>query len=93
MFEAGLGGATVIALLGERGLRAEAPVEQVAGVERDAEEIGGDEPELGGADANDADDSAIDRSDDPTLPEFPAQEDGAEDGQNAGDVIQTNAVE
>jgi hypothetical protein len=93
VFGARLEGATVITLFRERKLRTEAPVEQVAGIERDAEEIGRHEAELRGAHADDADDGAVDGSDDPALPEFAAQEDRAEDGQNARDVIQTNAVE
>ena len=88
-----LNGADSVVLLGEWALRAEAPVDQIAGVERDAEEIGGDKAELGGADADDADDSAIDCGDDPALPKFPAEKDRAEDGQYARDVIQTNALE
>lgn len=42
---------------------------------------------------DDADDGAVDGGDDPTLPELFAKQNGAENGQNAGDVIQTNAVE
>ena len=73
--------------------RAETPSEQVAGVKADAEEVGGDEPELRSADADDADDGTVDGGDDPALPKFPANEDGGKDGQDAGDVIQTNVVE
>lgn len=66
---------------------------QIAGVKRDAEEIGRNETELSGADADDADDGAIDGGDDPALPELAAKQDGAEDGQNARDVVQANVVE
>lgn len=45
-----------------------APVEEVAGVKSDAEEIRGHESELRGADSNNADDGAIDSRDDPALP-------------------------
>lgn len=62
--------------------RFEAPGEQVAGIEGDAEEIGGNETELGGADADNTDDSAIDGGDDPALPQLPTNEDRAEDGQD-----------
>ena len=69
------------------GLLLGAPVDEVAGVEGDAEKIGGDETELGGAYADDADDGAIDSGDDPALPEFFADEHGGENSQNAGQVI------
>lgn len=68
-------------------------MEEITGVESDAEEVGGDETELGSANADDADDGTVDRGDDPTLPELAAKKDGAENGQNAGDVIQANSVE
>jgi hypothetical protein len=61
-----------------------APVDEVAGVEGDAEEIGRDEAELGGADADDADNGAIDTGDDPALPEFLTDQHGGEHGQHAG---------
>jgi hypothetical protein len=69
------------------------PVDQVAGVEGDAEKIGGDESELRGLDANDTNDSAIDGGNDPTLPELFANEHSRQDGQNAGDVIESNHEE
>ena len=69
-----------------------APVDKVAGVEGDAEKVGGDEAELGGADADDADDGAVDTRDDPALPEFLANEDGGENGQNARQIIQSNQM-
>jgi hypothetical protein len=55
-----------------------APLDEVAGVEGDAEEIGGDETELGSADADDADDGAVDCGNDPALPELLANEHGGE---------------
>ena len=69
--------------------RTEAPSDKVARVEGDAEEIRGNEAELRRAYADNADDSAVNGSHDPTLPEFPAEEDGAENSENARDVIQT----
>ena len=69
-----------------------APVDEVAGVQGDAEEIGGDETELCGADADDAHDSAIDGGNDPSLPKLLANEDGGEDGQNARKIIESNHV-
>jgi len=69
-----------------------APVDEVAGVEGDAEEISGNETELCGTEANDADDGAIEGSNDPALPEFLANEDGGENGQNARQIIQSNQM-
>ncbi len=74
------------------GLLFGAPVDEVAGVEGDAEKIGGDETELGGADADDANDSAIEGGNDPALPELLANEDGGENGQNARQIIQSNQM-
>ena len=70
-----------------------APVDEVAGVQGDAEKIGGNETELRGADTNDTNDSAIEGGNDPTLPELLANEHSRQDGQNAGDVIESNHVE
>ncbi len=70
-----------------------APVDEVAGVEGDAEKVGGDEAELGGADANDADDSAVDTGDDPALPELLADEDSGSDGQDAGEIVESDDLE
>src|SRR5579859_573175 len=74
-------------------LRAKAPGAEINGVESDAEKIGWNEAELGGAGANDTNDGAIDGADDPALPELLAKQNGAENGQNAGDVIQPNSLE
>jgi len=70
-----------------------APVDEVAGVESDAKKIGGNETELRGADADDTNDSAIEGGHDPTLPKLLANEHGGQNGQNAGDVIESNHVE
>jgi hypothetical protein len=70
-----------------------APVDEVAGVEGDANEISGDETELGGAEADDADHGAVDGGDDPALPEFLANEHGGEHGQDAGHIVESNHVE
>jgi len=70
-----------------------APVDEVAGVEGDAEEVGWNESELGGADADDADDSAIDGGHDPALPEFLTNKHGGGNSQNARQIIQSNQVE
>jgi len=70
-----------------------APVDQVAGVQGDAEKIGGDESELRGLDANDTNDRAVNGSNDPALPELLANEHSRQDGQNAGDIIESNHVE
>ena len=68
-------------------------MDEVAGVEGDAEKVGGNETELRGAEADDADDGAIEGSNDPALPEFPANENGGEHGENAGKIIESNHVE
>jgi hypothetical protein len=70
-----------------------APVDQVAGVQGDAEKIGGDESELRGLDANDTNDRAVNGSNDPALPELLANEHSRQDGQNARDIIESNHVE
>jgi hypothetical protein len=70
-----------------------APVDEVAGVEGDAKEVGGDESELSGADADDTDDGAIDSGDDPTLPKLFANEHGGEHGQDAGQIVETNHIQ
>jgi len=49
-------------------------VDQVAGVESDAEKIGGNESELRGLDANDTNDRAVNGSNHPALPELFANE-------------------
>lgn len=72
--------------------RAEPPGDKVARVESDAEEIRGNEAELRGAYADDADDSAVNGSHDPTLPQFPAEEEGSENGEHARDIVQTQQV-
>jgi hypothetical protein len=70
-----------------------APVDEVAGVEGDAEEVGRDKSELGGAHADDADHGAIDCGYDPALPELLADEHGGENGQDAGHIVESNHVE
>ena len=70
-----------------------APVDEIAGVESDAEEVGGDETELGGAHADDTDDGAIERGNDPALPELFANEHGGENGQHAGQIIESDDVD
>ena len=68
------------------------PVEEIGCVQGDAKEIGRHETELGGADADDADDCTIDGSNNPALPELFAEEDSAQDSQNAGEIIESNHV-
>jgi len=67
-------------------------VEQIARIESNADEIGGDKAELSRANPNHADDGAVDRGDHPTLPQFLAEQDRAQNGQNARDIVQTNDV-
>ena len=75
------------------GLLFGAPVDEVAGVEGDAEKIGGDETELGGAHADDTDDGAIEGGNDPALPELFANEHGGENSQHAGQIIEPDDVD
>jgi len=77
------GGELLILLLGT-------PIDEVGSVERDAKEIRGDETELGGAHANYADYSAVDGGNNPALPQLFAEENCAEDGQNAREIIESN---
>ena len=76
---------------GRRGF--EAPVEEVASVESDAKEIGGDKAELGGSNADDADDGAVDASNDPALPQLLSDEHRGGDGQDTGQIIESNHVQ
>lgn len=69
-----------------------APVDEVAGVKGDTEEIGRNEAELSGLDADHADDGAIDGGNDPALPELLADEHGGENGKNARQIIKPNRV-
>jgi hypothetical protein len=68
------------------------PVDEIAGVKGDAKQIGRYEAKLGGADADHANDGAIDGGNNPALPELLAEEDGAQNGQNAGEIIKSNHV-
>ena len=69
------------------------PVDEVAGVEGDAKDIGGDKSELGSANPDDTDDGAIDGGHDPALPKFLANQQSGENGQNAGQIIKPDCVE
>ena len=62
----------------------QAPLGEVVGVEADAEKVCGDEAELRRPDADEANNQAIQRCDDPPVPEFSADQDGGDDGQHAG---------
>lgn len=70
----------------------EAPGEEVAGVEGDADEIRGDETELRGAHADDADQGAVDGGNDPTLPESFPKQNRAENREHARDVVKPDNV-
>lgn len=69
------------------------PVEEIGRVKRDAKEIRRYETELGSADADHTDDGAVEGGHNPTLPELFAEENGAQDSQNAGEIIESNHVE
>jgi hypothetical protein len=70
-----------------------APVYEIRCVKGDANEICRYETELGSADADHTDNGAIECGHNPTLPELLAEEDSAQDGQNAGEIIESNHVE
>jgi hypothetical protein len=67
-------------------------VDEVGGVQSDAKEIGGHETELRGADTDDTNHGTVESGHNPALPELLAEEDGAQDGQNAGEIIESNHV-
>ena len=69
-----------------------APVDEVGGIQSDAKEIGGDKTKLCSADTNDADYGAVESGHNPALPEFLAEEDSAQNGQDAGEIIESNHV-
>ena len=69
------------------------PVEEIGRVKGYAKEIGRHETELGGADADHTDDGAIQGGNNPALAEFRANEDGGQNRQNAGEIIESNHVE
>jgi hypothetical protein len=69
------------------------PVEEIGRIKRDAKEIRGYETELSGADTDNTDDGTIEGGNYPALPELLAEEDGAQDCQNAGEIIESNHVE
>ncbi|HTB93222.1 MAG TPA: hypothetical protein VK728_10355 [Candidatus Sulfotelmatobacter sp.] len=69
-----------------------APVYEIGGVKGDADKVRWDETELGGADTDHTDDGAIERGNNPALPELFAEEDGTQHGQNAGEIIESNQV-
>jgi hypothetical protein len=71
----------------------ETPSNEVAGVEGDADEIGGDEAKLSSANANDTDDGAIDSGDHPALPELLTEKHRGEHGQDTGKIIESNHVQ
>jgi hypothetical protein len=80
-----MGGGLLVLLTG-------APVYEIGGVKGDANEVRRYETELGSADADHADDGAIESGNNPALPELLAEEDGTQHGQNAGEIIESNQV-
>ena len=69
------------------------PVYEIGCVKGDANEVRRNETELGSTDADYADDGAIECGNYPALPELLAEEDGAQYGQNAGEIIESNHME
>jgi hypothetical protein len=70
-----------------------APVDEVARVKGDAKEISGHETELGSSHADHTDDRAIQGGNNPALPELLANENGGQNSQNTGKIIESNHVE
>jgi len=62
---------------------------EVVGVEADAEKVCGDEAELRGVNADEANDDAIERGHDPAVPHASPDQNGGNDGENAGNVVQS----
>ena len=60
------------------------------GVEGEAEEVGGDEAGLGGAEGDHADDDAIEGGEGPSVPVAASDEDGGNDGEQARDVVEAD---
>ena len=65
-----------------------APGAQIDGAHRDAENVGRDEPELCGANANDADDDAVDRRQCPAFPAAASHQNCGRNGQHTGQIIE-----
>lgn len=67
----------------------QAPLGKVVGVEADAEKVCGDEAELRGAHADDANHDAIQRRNDPAVPHFASDHYRGDDSKHAGNVIES----
>lgn len=65
------------------------PGADAEGIDDDAELVGGDEAEPGCADVDDADNDAVDGGDDQAYPELAAEQNGGQDGQATGEIVQT----
>jgi hypothetical protein len=63
------------------------PAPQIIGVESHAKQVGGDESELFGTHADDANEHAVGRGDDPALPKLLADQDRRQHSQCAGYVV------
>lgn len=75
---------------GRLGLRRGAhPGTEVEGVDADAEEVGGNETELRGAQADEADDDAVDAGHHEARPVFACNQNGGQNGEKAGQVVET----
>ena len=66
-----------------------APVQNIVRIKSDAKQVGRNESELRGVDSNIADQNAVDRSYQPTLPALLAQEDGGTDCQHTGNIVKS----
>jgi hypothetical protein len=65
-----------------------APLPQVDDAEYDAEEVGRNEAQLRGSDADDANNDAIDGSQHPTFPAPSSNQNGGRDGEYARHIVE-----
>ena len=74
-------------------LPAEAPHDKIIGVQSDAEKICGNETELRGTYADNANYGTVYGANDPAVPEFFPEQDGTENGKYTGHVVQSDGVD
>ena len=72
-----------------RRFRVRSPLQEIVSVDGDAEEIGCNKPGLRGAERDDADQDAVHAGNDPALPKAASHQDGGENRERAGDVVET----
>ena len=65
------------------------PFQHVVGINAQAEEVCRDKPQLRGANADHANNEAIDGGDDPALPSASSDHQCGGDGQDAGEIVES----